>query len=157
MINGEAMTDRKSLIPVLKDSAVFAGWIAGLILISALCWFLTQNVRAEFLLRSVNRFLSQVEQSKSFGELDAPIPFKDMDRDTPRIGSWFSLKNKEGYKVLVFSLISGADFLPCAAVVNTRDKVEDIVPLSSHAARFLEKAPSGVLQVYIRRIEGVKN
>ncbi|GHU65753.1 hypothetical protein FACS189447_05260 [Spirochaetia bacterium] len=151
------MSEYKSLIPRLKDSAVFAGWIAGLILIAALCWFLTQNLRAQFLLHSVNKALSQVEESKRFGELNAHIPFKDLGSDVPRIGVWFSIKGKEGYKVLVFPLISGGNFLSCAAVVNTSNKVEDIVPLNSHAAKFLKKVPPGAVQVYIRRIEGGKN
>ncbi|AEF81067.1 hypothetical protein [Leadbettera azotonutricia] len=148
------MSDRKSLIPQLKDTAIFVGWVAGIVLIAALCWFLTQNFRAQFLLRSVNRALSQVEESKRFGELDEPIQFKDLDIETPRIGSWFSLKGKEGYKVLVFSLIAEGNFLPCAAVVNASGKVEDIVPLNSNAAKF--RLPSGTLDVYKRRIEGGK-
>jgi hypothetical protein len=150
------MRDSKSLIPKLKDTAIFVGWIAGIVLIAALCWFLTQNLRSQFLLRSVNRALSQVEGPKRFGELRAPIPVKDLGKDASRIGSWFSLKDREGYKVLVFSLISGGNFLPCAAVINAGDKVEGIVPLNSHAAKFLEKVPPGVLEVYTSRIEGAK-
>jgi hypothetical protein len=156
MINGELMSNRNSLIPTLKDSAVFVGWIAGLILIGALCWFLTQNLRSQFLLRSVNRALTQVEESKRFGDLGVPIGFKDLEKDTPRIGSWFTVKGREGYRVLVFSLISGANFLPCAAVVNAGGRVEDIVPLSSHGAKSFKEVPQGVLQLYIRRIEGDK-
>jgi hypothetical protein len=151
------MSDSKTLIPAaLKDSAVFAGWVAGLILIGALSWFLTQNLRDQFLLRSVNRALTQLEESRRFGELNAPIAFKNLSSGAPRIGSWFTVKGKEGYKVLVFPLIAEGNFLPCAAVINAGNKVENIVPLGSHAAKFFETLPQGAVQVYIRRIEGVK-
>ena len=50
--------DSPQNIPPLKDAAILAGWIAGLILIAGCLWFFTQPLRDRIIPAAVNRCLS---------------------------------------------------------------------------------------------------
>jgi len=136
------------VIPKFRDSAIFCCWIAGLLLIGSLCWFLTRPVRSEFLLRSVNRAWTQSGQTE---RLQGPIDPKTMKPELSRLGFWYSVDDEN--QALVFTMMTDGVFLPCAAIVDQQGKVEKILPLNSGGEKSLDRVPEKVLQLYIRRIE----
>jgi hypothetical protein len=138
-------------MPKFKDFAVFTGWIAGIILLGGLCWFLTESIRADFLMRSVNRALEQEGYSLAVGR---PVTQRELAPETARMGRWFFQAGTEGpeRRVLVFTMIDGGLFFPCAAVVNN-GIVEEILPLNGYSGKFLSRVSPGVISIYKRRIE----
>jgi hypothetical protein len=141
-----------ALMPKFKDGAIFTGWIAGILLLGSLCWFLTGSLRADFLMRSVNRSLKEGGYSLAVGRPAAP---RELEPETTRMGQWFFQAGTEGQdsRVLVFTMIDGGCFFPCAALVKG-GTVEEIVPLNSYAGKFLARVSPGVINLYKRRIEG---
>ncbi|MDR2617535.1 MAG: hypothetical protein LBC62_01580 [Treponema sp.] len=148
------MKEGGSFMPRIKDSAIFTAWIAGLCLAGILCWFLTQEIRANFLMRSVNRALAQIALDGQPLSLGKPLAFRDLPPETTRMGTWYTLEDPEGQKGLVFTIIADGSFLPCLAVVSPEGPVERIVPLNRHSEKLLDRVSPGVLGIYIRRIEG---
>jgi hypothetical protein len=136
-------------IPRLKDTAILFGWIAALLLIGCLCWFLTMPLRNDTLRNSVNRVFIQAGDAR---RLDAPIAPAAIKPSLGRIGTWFTMR--DGYRALVFSLIADGVFLPCAAIVNPQGKLEEIIPLSDGGAKLLARVSPGIIKLYTRRIEG---
>ena len=133
---------------VLKDTAIFFGWIAGIIIIAGLSWALTQPIRNRFLIRSVNRVLEQSGDSYRLGEL-APL-----GRSGSLMGTWYTMEEKKAY---VFSFIGEGTFFPCAAIITAEGRVEEFIPLSSHGERILSRISPGILKLYARRIERIKS
>ena len=146
-----------TMIPKLKDTAIFAGWIAGLILIASLCWFLTGPVRNSFLLSSVNRVL---EQSGYEFRLGTPVSVSGIRGG---LGTWFTLRDAPGMysstsgKIYIFMMSGGGAFFPCAALVYSDGLVDQFVPLNSLGKRIMEQLSPGVLNIYARRIEGANS
>jgi hypothetical protein len=139
-------------MPKFRDFAVFTGWIAGILLLGSLCWFLTRSPRADFLMRSVNRSLREGGYSVAVGR---PLTQRELEPEAARMGQWFFQAGEEEQyrRVLVFTMIDGGVFFPCAALVNG-GTVEEIVPLSRYAGKFLTRVSPGVINLYKRRIEG---
>jgi hypothetical protein len=138
----------------LKDRAIRAAWIAGLLLAGWLLWFFTASPRENGLKRQVNLILS------SRGEdLRLAAPLRRGRRGIP-LGSEFSLESpaegpgEERRSFLVFPLISGGTTLSCGALIDPQGRVERLIPLGAHGEQAFERVPRGILDVYIRRIEG---
>jgi hypothetical protein len=55
---------------------------------------------------------------------------------------------------LVFPLLSGGTSVSCGFLINSNGRVERIIPLGTHSEQAFERLPQGILDVYIRRIEG---
>jgi hypothetical protein len=108
-------------------------------------------------MRSVNRVLAQIDWDGQPLSLENPLGFRDLHPETTRMGTWFTFKDTEGQKGLVFTIIANGSFLPCLAVVSPEGLVERIVPLNSHSEKLLDRVSPGVLGIYIRRIEGGKS
>jgi len=137
-----------SLILKLKDTGILAAWIAGLILIAGLCWFLTQPVRGRYLQVSVNLVLEQAGDSR---RLDSRIT------PSPGLGSWYSLRtgnNGTQEKIFIFPFIAEGTFFPCAAVLDSDGKLTEFIPLNKHGERVMKRISPGILGIYSRRIEG---
>ena len=141
-----------------KDSMIFMGWIAGLILIAALFWFLTQPVRSRFLLSAVNRALQQSGDTRRLGEPAAPGTAGEAPASLV-MGSWFTMAGQEysGRQVFVFALIAEGSFFPCAAVVDQGGKVLEFIALDNHGRRVMKRISPGILGIYTRRIEGMRS
>ncbi|MCL2601725.1 MAG: hypothetical protein FWD91_02810 [Treponema sp.] len=137
----------------LKDAAIFAGWIAGLILIAGLAWFFTQPVRGRVILASVNNVL---ERSSDPRRLAAPITTALQPTGASRAGLWFAAANRTSEKsfIFIFAFIAEGTFFPCAAVVSARGEVQEFIPLSVHGERVLRRISPGIQDVYKRRIVG---
>jgi hypothetical protein len=139
---------------VLKDAAIISGWIIFLMLIAGFCWYLAQPLRNSILQRSLNRALEQSGEMLRLGEAASP--------KIPRagFGSFFEVSRLPdnrapgGEIVFVFTIIADGYFFPCAAVIGHDGRVQDLIPLGSHAARMMNRISPGILQLYTRRIEG---
>ena len=149
------MSFKGYLVPYLKDGFIFAGWVAGLLLIGALSWFFTRTIRAEFLQDSINSALIRMEDPR---RLEAPLvpgtirSRKDYGPLSPQ-GYWFSLKGEVDC-FLFFTLIADGLFLPCGAILSPEGKVKELIPMSIRGEKTLAQVPPGVIRLYIRRIEG---
>jgi uncharacterized membrane protein YgcG len=148
----------------LKNTAVRAAWIAGLLLAGWLLWFFTEVPRDRELARRVNRILAARGEGFVLGE----VPVKT-GRRLP-LGTEFALVPGEssagessgaepsgggfpGGSFLVFPLVSGGGALSCGALIDPRGRVERLIPLGTHGEQAFERAPPGILNAYIRRIE----
>ena len=159
---------------ILKDAAIFFGWIAGIILIAGICWAVTQPVRNLFLIRAVNRVLEQSGDSRRLGELSPlgrsgslmgtlhtltqvrqPDASDNENPAEPQVRTEGS-QSTEGEKVYVFSFIGEGTFFPCAAIITAEKKVVEFIPLSSHGVRIISHISPGILKLYARRIERIK-
>ena len=138
-----------------KDAAIFAGWIAGLLLIAGLLWFFTQPLRERFMLNAVNQVL---EQSGDPRRLEAPLPPGALPAAVSRMGSWYTMTDQpEGTRVFVFMFVAEGTFFPSAAVVAPGGRaVQEFIPLSNHAERMLRRISPEILRLYSRRITGAE-
>jgi hypothetical protein len=118
-------------------------------LAGGLLWFFTGSPREAALRRQVNAILAaRGEQFALAGAL------RGGSRRIP-LGMEFKLEG-DGLprSFLVFPLVSGSGILSCGALIDSQGKVERIIPLGTHGEQALERTAEGILQVYIRRIEG---
>jgi hypothetical protein len=155
----------------LKKAALSAAWIAGLLCLGWFLWFLTGNLRARGLERQLNRIL--LDRGEDFSVTAMP------PRRTRRVplGTEFSLRARNPAETaalspgsttaagpaagspgegtfLAFPLVSGGTALSCGALIDSRGRVERIIPLGAHAEQAFERLAGPVLALYIRRIEG---
>jgi hypothetical protein len=131
----------------LKDTAILAGWIGGLVLVGALLWILTGPVRDRGLLSAVNRsFAAQRESIR----LTEPLPRQIEGREA--LGRRFALADSAG-SLLIFPILNGGISLPVGVLLDDQGKVERLIPLGNHGRQVFDRIPQGTLNVYIRRIE----
>jgi hypothetical protein len=146
MTNPDLRRESGDTIPLLKDRAVLAGWIVGLVLAAALLWSLTFPFRSVCLMRSVNRsFIETGDDRRLLAPLSRPpkgqFPF----------GCWYNLDKQETL-FFVFTVMRDGMLVPCGAEISG-GRVTEIVPLGSHALQVMERIPPGLIQVYTHRIE----
>jgi hypothetical protein len=135
----------------LKTIAVYAAWIAGLLLAGWLLWFFTETPRDRELVHRVNRILA----TRGENIVLSGIPVKTRRR-LP-LGTEFTLEAGAGGSFLVFPLVSGGAALSCGALIGPQGQVERLIPLGTHGEQVFERIPEGILSAYIRRIEAGKN
>jgi hypothetical protein len=131
----------------LKNRAISFGWIIGLLFFLSLLWILTQPVQKHYLLRTINNVLI------ANGDSRRVMDYKGVkDGKTGLLGYWFLMYDSPG-SMFVFAAFQDGILIPLGAVVSADGAVEDIIPLSDHAAQITDKLPASVLQVYVTRIE----
>ncbi|MDR0501848.1 MAG: hypothetical protein LBH16_00855 [Treponema sp.] len=131
---------------ILKDKAIFLGWIMGLLIIISLVWILTQPAQANYLLRSVNNILLTAGDSRRLVSY-TPKP----GGKAQLMGYWYLMNNAE--RMFVFACFQDGILVPVGAVVSDNGKVSEIIPLSSHAVQVFDFIPQSILQMYVTRIE----
>ena len=131
----------------IKDKAVLAGWVAGLLIAISLLWIVTQPLQSRYLLKSVNRIL--VSRSDPRRLIEA-LPGNEIK--PPLFGYWFSLFNSTE-KMFIFPVFQDGIFIPLGAIVLPNGKVDEIIPLSAHAVQKMDNISKSILQMYIVRIE----
>ena len=136
-----------NLTSVLKDMAILAGWIAGLVLIASLLWSLSFPFRSFCLMRSTNKVFITMNDSR---RLAASIPHSGASPVS--LGCWYRLSGS-GSLFYVFALVQGGILVPCGAEISEKGEVVEIIPLGSHARQIMSRIPPGLLQLYVRRIE----
>ncbi|MDR1444605.1 MAG: hypothetical protein LBI94_06975 [Treponema sp.] len=132
----------------LKNIALCAAWIGGLLLAGWLLWLFTESPRDRITARRINGILA--EQGEIF-VLDTPVK----NRRRLPLGTEFT--TGAGGSFLVFPLVSGGGSLNCGALIDSRGRVERLIPLGIHARQAFERVPPGILNAYIHRIETEKN
>jgi len=153
------MSNKKLLPPRLKDTAILLGWIAGLVLLAGLLWFLTQPYRNQAFLKAINQVLEESGDARRFLE-----PLSPGIAGAFGVGAWYTVTGGEarpgsaapsgGFRAYVFTFFGEGSFFPCAAIVNPEGKIVEFVPLNSHGKRMIKMISSGVLKIYEQRIEG---
>ena len=134
---------------VLKEPALLLGWIAVIILMAALSWFLTQPLRSRLFQRAVNRALEQSNVPERLGE-----PIQNGALSFGIGGNYFYMGISAESTAYIFTLIGEGSFFPCLALINREGIVEEIIPLGLHAQRMIKRISPGTLAIYARRIEG---
>jgi len=136
-----------------KDTTIILAWMASIIIIASICWFSTQPLRHRQMIRAVNRVFIQSGDSRRLLE-----PSSRERKGSLLTGSWFTMLDETPIRkrVLVFSFIGEGTFFPCAAVMTQDGKVGELIPLNSHGEKVLRRVSPGILEIYIRRIEGAE-
>jgi len=138
-----------NLTAALKDRAIFAGWIAGLILIASLLWSLSFPFRTFCLLKATNKIFMTMDDPR---RLVSSLPHSAGDQVS--LGCWYRLSGSDsGSLFYVFTFIQGGILVPCGAEISDAGEVTDIIPLGNHARRILGRTPHGLIELYVRRIE----
>jgi hypothetical protein len=139
----------KNIPPQVKRMGIFAGWVAGLMLIGALLWGLTQPVRNRALLNSTNRVLyTKGEETR----LEAPVSPWGMPGRASQSGTWFTIVNSRDWGV-IFTVVSDGVFTPFLVRMSQDGKAGPLIPLSVHAEAVFQRIPAGQIRIYVRRIE----
>jgi len=134
-------------IPEIKDKAIFAGWIAGLLIVIALLWVFVQPLQEHNLLRTVNRvFIAAGDSRRLSARIARPAGKSSL------LGYWYSMLGSTE-RMFVFGAIQDGILIPCGAVVSANGEVTEIIPLSTHARQVLENMPQSIMRIYIQRIE----
>lgn len=139
----------KNIPPFVERWGLFAGWMAGLIIISVLLWGFTQPVRNTRLLNSVNRILKSLNEET---RLETPLSSWGMPGRAAQTGTWFTTASSGDWAV-VFTIPSGGVFCPVLACISRDGTVASFIPLSVHAEAVFQRLPPGQLRIYVRRIE----
>ena len=135
------------LSPVVKDRLILLGWIAGLLLSASLAWSLSFSFRSDSMLRSVNKALEAVDDTRVIIS-QLPVRFA---KPSP-MGFLYRLYESDSL-FFVFVIMNEGILVPCGVEINKYGKTVDIVPLGSHARQVIGRIPQGVIQVYLHRIE----
>jgi len=140
------------LSPTVKDRLILMGWFAGLLLAASLVWSLTFPYRAHLLMKSVNKALDVAGDTRLLvSSLPAKYTKTAFSGPLP-MGFMYKLYGSDSV-FFVFVIMNEGILVPCGVEISKEGKTVDIVPLGSHARQVLGRIPSGVIQVYLRRIE----
>jgi len=131
----------------MKDRLILLGWITGLLLLICVLWTSTQYFQAFNLLRAVNNVLINNNDSRRLSEY-----IKTKTGKAEILGYWYKMYNSTN-KMFVFTVFQDGILIPLGAVVSSNAVVDEILPLSAHAAQVFDKMPKSILQMYSGRIE----
>jgi len=133
-----------------KNPAVFISWISAILILAGLFWVLTQPLRTRTLVRAVNRVLEQSEDFRRLNEYstNGGAGFFGMNAQFIVSG------DAAGMKAVVFPFLGEGTFFPCLAMLNADGRVVEFIPLNNHGKRVMSRMSPGILQIYVRRIEG---
>jgi len=131
----------------IKDKAILAAWITGIILLISMLWIFTQGVQASYLMRSVNKVFASNDDTRR-----AMAPIQQKSDSANMIGYWYSMINSTD-KLFVFTVFNDGILVPLGAVVSEKGKVDEIMPLSEHAVYVFKALSEIVIQMYTNRIE----
>ncbi|MCL2192384.1 MAG: hypothetical protein FWB78_03175 [Treponema sp.] len=136
-----------SIVPALKDRAILAGWIVGLVLAASLIWSFSFSFRLHVLMHATNRALIGMDDTRL---LNAPLPRAFQTREL--LGGWYTLVGSDSL-FLVFAIMRDGILVPHGAEVSADGQILELIPLGYHAWQVLDRIPQGLIDVYARRIE----
>jgi len=142
--------DQKFVLPVagaLKEKAILLGWITGVLLLISLLWILTSPLQSRYLLRTINTVLISNNDSRR-----VQSNFKIKPDKADLLGYWFLMYNSTD-KMFVFTVFQDGILIPLGAVISDNGDINDVIPLSAHAAQIFNKLPDSVLKIYTQRIQ----
>jgi hypothetical protein len=130
-----------------KNKAISFCWIAGLLILIALLWILTQPLMTYYLLRTANRtFVSTGQPHRIASSL------AQNRENSSLLGYWYSMINTQD-RMFVFAIMRDGILVPLGAIVSPEGDVKEMIPLSSHAVQIMDELPNKVRQIYAARIE----
>jgi hypothetical protein len=130
-----------------KDRSICIGWIAGLLIAIALLWIFTQPLQARYLMRSVNKVFVSSGQTYYLVE-----PVTKIKGGQGILGYWYSMAGTDNL-MFTFAVFQDGILVPLGAIVSDNGKVDEIIPLSTHAIQVFKNLHQSILQIYINRIE----
>ena len=134
---------------MIKDRAILFGWIAGLLIITAVIWVIVKPLHARYLMTAVNRvFINTGYSHRLSSYMDAPSGKAGL------LGYWYKMNNTNDL-LFVFAVFQNGIFVPCGAIVSYDGKVNEIIPLSAHARQVFNNVPQSLMRIYIQRIETI--
>jgi len=137
----------------IKDKAVLAAWITGIILLISVLWILTQGVQASYLMRSVNKiFINNDDERRVAAPIQQKSDNSQLKQRAGMIGYWYSMINTTD-KLFVFTVFNDGILVPLGAVVSAEGKVNEVMPLSAHAVYIFDTLPEVIIQMYTNKIE----
>jgi hypothetical protein len=131
----------------LKDKAILACWVMGIIILISIIWVPSQRIQANFLMRTINNVLVNSSDSRRVSEFIQKKPVKP-----GLFGYWYSINNSVN-QMFVFTVFQDGILVPLGAIVSSDGSVDEVIPLSSHAVQIFNNIPQRVLQIYISKIE----
>jgi len=135
------------IVPALKDRAILAAWIVGLVLVASLIWSFTFYFRLHVLMHATNRALVAVEDTRRLSE---PLPRVLQTREL--LGGWYTLERSDSL-FLVFAIMRDGILAPHGAEISAEGQIVEMIPLGNHARQVVDRIPQGLIDVYARRIE----
>jgi hypothetical protein len=130
-----------------KDKAILFVWITGILMFISVLWIITQPVQTHYLLRTVNSvFVSNDDPRRLLSYMNYKGGNKGL------FGYWYLMYNSTD-QMFIFTVFQNGILLPLGAVVTADGEVEEVIPLSAHAAQTFNNIPDSILNIYIRRIE----
>ncbi|MCL2243142.1 MAG: hypothetical protein FWC03_01580 [Treponema sp.] len=130
----------------IKDKSIFLGWIIGLLFLISLIWVLSQNAQAHNLLRTVNNiFITSGDSRRLVSQA------RQVNAKAGPLGYWYNMNSTD--KMFVFGVFQDGILVPLGAIVSANGRVNEVIPLSAHAAQTFGNISQSILKVYITRIE----
>ena len=131
---------------MIRDRAVFFGWIAGLLIAIALIWIAAKPLHARYLMVTVNKVLINSGDDRRLSSyLEGP-------KGNGMLGYWYTMTGTNDL-MFVFAIFQEGILVPCGAIVKDDGEVGEIIPLSAHAGQVFNKIQKNVMRIYIQRIE----
>jgi len=131
----------------IKDKAILAAWITGLIILISVLWIVTQPIQSHYLMRSVNNVFINNNDTRR-----VTTPIHPKTGELNMIGYWYSMYNSSD-KMFVFAVFQDGILVPLGAIVTESGTVKEIMPLSAHAVHVFDALPESILKMYSNRIE----
>jgi hypothetical protein len=130
-----------------KNKAISFSWIAGLLILIAMLWILTQPLMARYLLRTVNRAFISTGQPYRIASYLA------LNRDNSSLlGYWYSMPNTQD-RMFVSAIMRDGILVPIGVIVSPEGDVKEMIPLSAHAIQIMDELPLNIQNMYAARIE----
>ena len=131
----------------IKDKSIFLGWIIGLLFLITLLWVLTQGVQTHNLLRTVNNiFITSGDSRRVISHA------RQVSGKAGLLGYWYNMNNPAD-KMFVFTVFQDGILVPLGAIVSANGRVNEVIPLSTHAVQTFDNISQSILQLYVTRIE----
>ncbi len=144
------MPENKNILsPAVKDTAVFAAWILGILFLGGLLWYFSQDFVENRMLRKVNAVLiNNNDGRRAVSALpngsESDTPFQKYRR--------FSLYNSSE-NVTVVTMYNHTVPAVFAVFINSNGEMYDILPLDNHSAQVMGRIEQKKLDAYKIHIE----
>ncbi|MDR0409293.1 MAG: hypothetical protein LBH18_02720 [Spirochaetaceae bacterium] len=132
----------------MSEVSVFSIWAAVIMLAAVLVWGLSTGLRDEITVKTVNKFLSSIGESRSVARTISPwhIP-----GNITQLGKWYTMTS--GESAVICPLITEGIFSPCLAIIDNEGRLSTLIPLTVHGDRILSRVNPGYLRIWIDKIE----
>ncbi|MDR0383421.1 MAG: hypothetical protein LBH50_05485 [Spirochaetaceae bacterium] len=132
----------------LSETSVFAAWFIAITLTGALFWGCSAGLRDSITIRTVNRFLTGIGESR---RIESAVSTWNVPGRVTQIGTWYTMTSAE--LAVIFPLVTDGIFSPYLAIIDSDGRLGTLVPLTANGDKILPRTNPGYLQIWIDRIE----